>query len=62
MTMRPATPAASRTALGRGVWIVAAAAFGVEMAVSARYGYFRDELYFLAAGRTSRPGTSTSRR
>jgi hypothetical protein len=34
----------------RGVRLVAAAAFGVEMAFSARYGYHRDELYFLAAG------------
>jgi 4-amino-4-deoxy-L-arabinose transferase-like glycosyltransferase len=33
-----------------GVALVAAAAFGLEMAVSGRYGYHRDELYFLAAG------------
>jgi hypothetical protein len=33
-----------------GIALIAAAAFGVEMAVSARYGYARDELYFLAAG------------
>ena len=33
-----------------GIAVIAAAAFGIEMAVSARYGYVRDELYFLAAG------------
>jgi Dolichyl-phosphate-mannose-protein mannosyltransferase len=33
-----------------GIALIAAAAFGVEMAFSARYGYARDELYFLAAG------------
>jgi hypothetical protein len=33
-----------------GIAIIAAAAFGIEMAVSARYGYHRDELYFLQAG------------
>jgi hypothetical protein len=33
-------------------WIalIAATAFALEMAVSTRYGYHRDELYFLAAG------------
>jgi 4-amino-4-deoxy-L-arabinose transferase-like glycosyltransferase len=34
-----------------GILFIAAAAFAVEMAVSGRYGYARDELYFLAAGR-----------
>ena len=34
----------------RGIAIIAVAAFAVEMAVSARYGYVRDELYFLSAG------------
>lgn len=50
MTTRPATPAATHSRRNRAVWLVAAAAFGVEMAVSGRYGYVRDELYFLAAG------------
>jgi hypothetical protein len=34
-----------------GIGLIAAGAFALEMAVSARYGYDRDELYFLAAGR-----------
>jgi hypothetical protein len=33
-----------------GIALIAAAAVGLELAVSARYGYHRDELYFLAAG------------
>jgi Dolichyl-phosphate-mannose-protein mannosyltransferase len=50
-------PAAARSAAVRrdrapwlGIALIAAGAFAVEMAVSARYGYVRDELYFLAAG------------
>ena len=50
ITARPATSAAPATKRAVGVWLMAAAAFGVEMAVSGRYGYHRDELYFLAAG------------
>jgi hypothetical protein len=50
-TAPPGTASPRRTAVPRlGIGLVAVAAFGVEMAVSARYGYVRDELYFLAAG------------
>ncbi len=34
-----------------GVWWIAAALVAVEMAVSARYGFHRDELYFIVCGR-----------
>jgi hypothetical protein len=46
----PAAPAGADRTPWRGIALIAVAAFAVEMAVSARYGYVRDELYFLAAG------------
>ncbi len=46
----PAAPAAENRAPWAGIALIAAAAAAVEMAVSARYGYVRDELYFLSAG------------
>ncbi len=48
-TAAPA-PATVSIRPARGVWLIAAAAFVAEMAFSARYGYVRDELYFLASG------------
>ena len=47
----PVPAAIASRAPWRGIAIIAVAAFAVEMAVSARYGYVRDELYFLSAGR-----------
>src|SRR5215469_5490905 len=47
---RQDVPAWRNAPVPRGVWVAAAAAYAVEMAVSGRYGYQRDELYFLAAG------------
>src|SRR5207244_3606017 len=46
----PATAARPHRAPWLAIGVIAAAAFGIEMAVSARYGYHRDELYFLQAG------------
>jgi hypothetical protein len=46
----PAPAARPHRAPRLAIGIIAAASFGLEMAVSARYGYHRDELYFLQAG------------
>ena len=45
----PLTDRPSRSP-GRGIALIAIGAFCLELAVSGRYGYVRDELYFLAAG------------
>jgi hypothetical protein len=47
----PALAARPRGTPWAGIAVIAAAAFVAEMAISARYGYVRDELYFLSAGR-----------
>ena len=41
----------SQRPLYGGVWWVAGALVALELAVSPRYGFHRDELYFIAAGR-----------
>jgi hypothetical protein len=46
----PASPSPASTAPVRWIALIAAVACAVELAVSTRYGYHRDELYFLAAG------------
>jgi hypothetical protein len=46
----PGAPTAASCPPWRGIALIAVAAVAVELAVSARYGYVRDELYFLAAG------------
>jgi Dolichyl-phosphate-mannose-protein mannosyltransferase len=47
----PAKPQIAAAAPRLGIWLIAACAFGLELAVSGRYGYARDELYFVAAGK-----------
>ncbi|MDR2985996.1 MAG: glycosyltransferase family 39 protein [Nocardiopsaceae bacterium] len=47
----PAQGASRRPVPRLGIAAIAAAAFFLELAVSGRYGYVRDELYFLAAGK-----------
>jgi|HubBroStandDraft_3_1064219.scaffolds.fasta_scaffold19146_2 hypothetical protein len=47
--MRPAIREERRGELAIA-WLIAGIAVGLQMATNGRYGYFRDELYFLAAG------------
>lgn len=45
------TPGAESSKLGREIWLTVLVLVLVELVVSARYGFHRDELYFLVAGR-----------
>lgn len=47
----PDVTATDQARVAKGLWAVAACFVTLELAISARYGFHRDELYFLAAGR-----------
>jgi hypothetical protein len=44
-------PAAGSGRVPRAVWVIAAVLVAVELALSSRYGFLQDELYFIEAGR-----------
>ena len=46
----PSTPRAQNLPM-RIAWVFAALAFLLQMAFSGRYGYFRDELYYIACSK-----------
>lgn len=47
----PSSPGSGLAPVDRRIFVVAAAVFGLLMALSARYGIYRDELYFLDCAR-----------
>src|SRR6516225_6654139 len=47
----PPAPGSGSARLPAAVWVIAAVLVAVELAVSGRYGFMQDELYFIEAGR-----------
>jgi len=47
----PPAPGSGSARLPAPVWVIAAVFVAVELAVSGRYGFLQDELYFIEAGR-----------
>src|SRR6516162_1158768 len=47
----PPAPGSGSARLPAAVWVIAAVFVAVELAVSGRYGFLQDELYFIEAGR-----------